>query len=190
MTDASRDITQALNDVDAGVPGASDRLMPLIYNELRAMAAGKVAQEVPGMTLQPTALVHEVYLRIFGNIAPDRQWDHRGHFFCAAAESMRRILVDIARAKKRQKRGGGAQRQPLFESLLASEATPEVVIAVDEALEKLRLQNEEAAELVQLRYFVGLTIKEAANVLQISPRKADQIWAYARVWLAAEIGRE
>lgn len=184
-----KDVTQLLADVEAGTKGASEELLPLVYDELRAMASRKMASERPDSTLQATALVHEAYVRLVGS-GDGEGWNHRGHFFAAAAESMRRILVEIARAKSRQKRGGDLEREALYESAIAAPVKSDQVLAVNEAMERFAETNPEAAELVKLRYFAGFTNAEAAEALGISPRKANQLWAYARVWLAAEIGED
>jgi RNA polymerase sigma factor (TIGR02999 family) len=157
--------------------------LPLVYDELRRLAAAQMAQEKPGQTLDATALVHEAYLRLVG----EQRFEHRGHFFAAAAEAMRRILVQKARDKGRLKRGGNLQRRDLDQVEIVAPATPEEILAVDEALAKLEFVNRPAAELVKLRYFVGMTIPEAADALVISARKANQLWAYARAWLLAEL---
>ncbi len=160
--------------------------MPLVYTELRQLAAQKMAQEKPGQTLEATALVHEAYLRLVG--APSSQhWNSRGHFFAAAAEAMRRILVEQARRKGRLKHGGGRVRQADVGELAAPQR-PERLLALDEALEKLQAANPEAASLVKLRYFAGCSNAEAAGLLGVSPRKANQVWAYARAWLREELG--
>ncbi len=183
------DVTEILSQIDAGDPAAADRLLPLVYDELRKLAAARLAQEKPGQTLQATALVHEAYLRLVGE-RQDPHWDSRGHFFAAAAEAMRRILVDQARRKARLKRGAGLVRQHLNEIDLTAPVECDKVLAIDAALTKLASVNERAAELVKLRYFAGLTLRDAADVLGVSPRKADQLWAYARVWLLAELSAD
>lgn len=177
-------VTQILSEIEQGEPGAAERLLPLVYQELRRLAAAKLSNEKPGQTLQATALVHEAYLRLVGNDdAP--QWNGRRHFFAAAAESMRRILIDNARRRRTQKRGDGWQRQEL-ESVAAPEPDEEL-LALDEALEKLAAKEPLKAKLVELRYFVGLTGDEAAEVLGISPTTSDRHWVYARAWLQAEV---
>jgi RNA polymerase sigma factor (TIGR02999 family) len=180
------EVTRILSAIEQGDPKAAEELLPLVYVELRKLAAQRMTQEKPGQTLQATALVHDAYLRLVG---PDdaQKWDSRGHFFAAAAEAMRRILVENARRKGRLKRGGGLARQ--FEGQdVAVPERPEVVLALDEALDRLATSSPEAAELVKLRFFAGCTNAEAASLLAISPRKADQVWAYARAWLREEIG--
>jgi RNA polymerase sigma factor (TIGR02999 family) len=179
------DVTQILSRIGSGDPSACEQLLPLVYDELRKLAARRLAQEKPGQTLQATALVHEAYLRLVGDGHP--QWDGRGHFFAAAAEAMRRILVEQARRKDRIKRGGDFVRQALDDVPFATQHKLDEILAVDEALKKLESQNSSAAQLVKLRYFVGMTIPETAQALGVSPRKADQLWAYARAWLLAEM---
>lgn len=180
------DVTQILSRIESGDPDAAEQLLPLVYDELRKLAAAKLAHEKPGQTLSATALVHEAYLRLVGT----REWDGKGHFFAAAAEAMRRTLVESARRKSRAKRGGNAAALDLGAIEIAAPGKPEEVIAIGEALSKLELQNAVAAQLVKLRYFAGFSLREAAEVLDVSPRKADQIWAYARAWLMAEIGKD
>jgi RNA polymerase sigma factor (TIGR02999 family) len=181
-------VTQILHALAEGDPSAADQLLPLVYDELRKLAAARLANQTPGQTLQPTALVHEAYLRLVGDPAGD-DWDNRGHFFAAAAEAMRRILVENARRKGRAKRGGGLTRRDLD---AAEQVTgPEVcedLLALDEALTKLASADPQAARLVELRYFAGLSIPEAARILGISPRTADRLWAFARAWLLREVG--
>jgi RNA polymerase sigma factor (TIGR02999 family) len=180
------EVTRILSACEQGDPHAAEQLLPLVYDELRRLAAHKLAQEAPGQTLQATALVHEAYLRLVGADAV-RRWDNRGHFFAAAAEAMRRILVESARRKQRLKHGGGRVREQ-GPGDLAGPERPERLLALDEALGRLAAANPSGAELVKLRYFAGLTNAEAASALGISPRKANQIWAYARAWLREEIG--
>jgi RNA polymerase sigma factor (TIGR02999 family) len=175
------DVTRILSAIEHGDPRAAEKLLPLVYDELRKLAAQKLAQEKPGQTLQATALVHEAYLRLVG--AQDPGWSGRGHFFAAAAEAMRRILVENARRKKRLRHGGGAGRLDL-EGMDRAEATPaEDLLALDEALELLARKDPVAAHLVQLRYFAGLTMAEAAAALGIPLRTAERNWTYARTWL-------
>jgi RNA polymerase sigma factor (TIGR02999 family) len=180
------DVTTVLSAIEQGDPQAAGRLLPLVYDELRKLAAQKLAQERPGQTLQATALVHEAYLRLVGN-DDARGWDGRGHFFAAAAEAMRRILVENARRKGRLKRGGDLVRLPEEQDVLAPQR-PGPLLALDEALDRLAAASPQAAELVKLRFFAGCTSAEAASLLGISPRKADQVWAYARAWLREEVG--
>jgi RNA polymerase sigma factor (TIGR02999 family) len=175
-------LTQILAAIDRGETVAAEQLLPLVYDELRKLAAQKLAHEKPGITLQATALVHEAYLRLV-NQPEDSRWQGRGHFFSAAAEAMRRILVDEARRRGRQKRGGGLAREELIESQLAISDRGDDLLALDEGLELLTAADPQACELVKLRYFAGLTLDEAAEALGISPRKADSLWAYARAWL-------
>ncbi len=183
------DVTRILSAIEQGDPRAAEQLLPLVYDELRKLAAARLAQEKPGQTLQATALVHEAYLRLVGT-EEAQQWTSRGHFFAAAAEAMRRILVENARRKMRLKHGGGLQRHDLNVLDLASPRTPDELVALSEALDRLAVTNAGAAELVKLRYFAGLTNEEAAAVVGVSTRKADQIWAYARAWLLENLGHE
>jgi RNA polymerase sigma factor (TIGR02999 family) len=183
------DVTRILSAIEQGEQQAAEALLPLVYDELRKLAAAKLAQERPGQTLQATALVHEAYIRLVG-VDQAQQWNSRGHFFAAAAEAMRRILVEKARRAGRSKRGGNLVRHDVDDVDIATPVDPAQVLAIDEALGKLATHNRGAAELVKLRYFAGLTIREAAEVLGVSSRKADQIWAYARAWLLAEMGKD
>ncbi|MEX0614081.1 MAG: ECF-type sigma factor [Pirellulales bacterium] len=178
------DVTQILSEIERGDPVAADRLLQLVYDELRRLAAAKLANEKPGQTLQATALVHEAYIRLV-DVENVPRWDGRRHFFAAAAECMRRILIDNARRRETQKRGGGWQRQEL-EVVTAPEPDDDL-LALDEALKKLAAKDPLKAKLVELRYFAGLTGEEAAEVLSISPTTADRHWAYARAWLQAEV---
>ncbi len=180
------DISRILAALEQGDPNAAGDLLPLVYDELRKLAAHKMAQEAAGQTLQPTALVHEAYLRLVG-AEHESHWDTRGHFFAAAADAMRRILVEDARRKQCQKHGGGLARQQLDPEELLAPAIREDLLALDEALTRLAAVNHQAAQLVQLRYFAGLSIPEAAQTLGISPRSADRLWAYARAWLHQEM---
>jgi RNA polymerase sigma factor (TIGR02999 family) len=177
-----------LNAIKQGDPQAAAQLLPLVYDELRHLAAHRLAHEAPGQTLQPTALVHEAYLRLLGSEA-EKHWDSRGHFFAAAAEAMRRILVESARSKRRLKRGGGRARLPLEEAELLAPEPDEDVLALDEALTELAATDRAAAELVQLRYFGGLTIPDAAQALGVSTRTAERLWAFARAWLRERVQR-
>jgi RNA polymerase sigma factor (TIGR02999 family) len=176
------DVTQLLDAAAAGDPKAAAELLPLVYDELRKLAAARMAEEKPGQTLQATALVHEAYVRLVGS-GQDQSWNSRGHFFAAAAEAMRRILVDAARRKRSVKAGGALVRQDLEAVDIAVPEWPEDLIALDEALARLAAEDKAAADLVHLRFFAGLPIPEAAAVLGISPRTADRLWAYARAWL-------
>jgi RNA polymerase sigma factor (TIGR02999 family) len=178
------EVTQVLSAIEDGDPQAAEKLLPLVYDELRRLAAQRLVQEKPGQTLQATALVHEAYLRLVGH-DNRHSWKDRGHFFAAAAQGMRRILVDNARRKRSKKRGDGLQRQPL-EAIAAPEIDEELV-ALDEALQKLAEAEPIKARLVELRYFAGLTGEQAAQVLGISPATADRHWAYARAWLRNEV---
>ncbi len=180
------DVTQLLNAVAHDDPQAAARLLPLVYDELRRLAARKLAGEKPGQTLQPTALVHEAYLRLVGK-GDEPPWNGRGHFFAAAAEAMRRILVENARRKRSLKRGGDRSRQDLDGADVAAPEIREDLLALDEALDKLAAENRQAADLVQLRYFAGVTLPEAAQALGISPRTAGRLWVYARAWLRSEV---
>lgn len=181
------DVTQILNAIEHGDSKAASELLPLVYEELRRLAASKMAHESVGHTLQPTALVHEAWLRLAG--ANQSGWENRAHFFGAAAESMRRILVEHARRKQSLKRGAGAERQELDESVLVMTAPPDELLSVHEALDKLAAEDKTAAELVKLRYFVGMTMEEAASALNLPKRTAENLWTYARVWLHREIRR-
>jgi RNA polymerase sigma factor (TIGR02999 family) len=178
------DVTRLLNAIGHGNPQAADELLPLVYTELRKLAARKMGREAPNQTLQPTALVHEAWLRLAGD--EQRKWKDRTHFFAAAAEAMRRILVDNARRKRTQRHGGGHQRVE-FDNIAAAQSNDEQVLAVNEALQKLAAVDKQKAELVKLRYFVGMTLEEAAEVLHISAPTAKRYWAYAKAWLYHEI---
>jgi RNA polymerase sigma factor (TIGR02999 family) len=181
------DVTRILAQIESGDPAASDKLLPLVYDELRRLAAQRLANEKPGQTLQATALVHEAYLRLVDG-AKSQQWDSRGHFFAAAAEAMRRILIESARRKGRIKHGGNGVRMNLDELNVPSPERPEFLLALDSALDSLAKANPQAAELIKFRYFAGFTNVETASLLGVSPRKANQIWAYARAWLLEELG--
>jgi len=183
------DVTRILNAIEQGDAKEADKLLPLVYEELRHLAAWKLSQERPGQTLQATALVHEAYIRLVG--AEAQNWSNSRHFFAAAAEAMRRILIENARRKQSLKRGGARQRVELDEAFLASngETRLDDLIALDEALEKLSTKDKIKADLVKLRYFAGLTSEQAAEVLDISHNTADQYWAYARAWLRVEIAK-
>jgi RNA polymerase sigma factor (sigma-70 family) len=194
------EVTRILSAIDQGDPHAAEKLLPLVYEELRKLAAQKLAQEKPGQTLQATALVHEAYIRLVATSPPSplpgsgrgsgggvQHWNSRGHFFAAAAEAMRRILIDQARKKKSRKHGGGLERQPLEEVEIACPEPAVDLLAVHEALEKFEQVDKVAAGLVKLRYFAGLTIPQAAEALAISSTTADRHWAYARAWLHAEL---
>jgi RNA polymerase sigma factor (TIGR02999 family) len=184
------DVSQLLSAIEQGDPHAAGQLLPLVYDELRRLAAQKLVHESPRLTLQPTDLVHEAYVRLVGADAAGR-WDDRGHFFAAAAEAMRRILVESARRKRSLKRGGGCQRQPLEDVHLArAEADDDNLLAIDEALARFAEKDRAKAELVELRFFAGCTIDQAARALGISAATAERWWTYARAWLHQEINRD
>ena len=182
------DVTRILNAIEQGDAGATEKLLPLVYEELRLLAAQKMSQEQPGQTLQATALVHEAYIRLVG--AEAQNWSGRGHFFAAAAEAMRRILIENARRKQSLKRGGGHQRIDMDEAFPAdcSSVSSDDLVALDEALKKFSERDKPKAELVKLRYFAGLTVEQAAEIMGISAATAKRHWAYARAWLMREIG--
>jgi RNA polymerase sigma factor (TIGR02999 family) len=180
------DVTALLTALQPGDPTAAEQLLPLVYDELRRLAAHRLAHEAPGQTIQPTALVHEAYLRLTG-CNPQASWDSPGHFFAAAAEAMRRILVENARRKRCRKRGGGMSRRQLDEAAVLVPEPREDLVALDEALTRLANTDRAAAQLVQLRYFGGLSVAEAADVLGISTRTAERLWTYARAWLHREV---
>jgi RNA polymerase sigma factor (TIGR02999 family) len=182
-------VTQILAAVDRGDPHAAEQLLPLVYHELRKLAAARMAEEKPGQTLQPTALVHEAYVRLVGP-QPDQHWGGRAHFFAAAAEAMRRILLDAARRKNRRKRGGGMGRHELDVIDPAAAESSDDLLALDEALVRLAAADSQAAELVRLRFYAGLPIPEVARILGVSPRTADRMWAYARAWLHQAVAGE
>jgi RNA polymerase sigma factor (TIGR02999 family) len=182
-------VTQVLSRIESGDPNAAEQLLPLVYGELRKLAAAKLAQERPGQTLQATALVHEAYLRLV-DVQQAQHWDSRGHFFAAAAEAMRRILVDQARRKQSLKRGGRNVRHELEEARIEAAEAGERILALNEALDRLATADPQAAELVKLRYFAGLTSPQAAEALGISARTADRVWVYAKAFLLREIERE
>jgi RNA polymerase sigma factor (TIGR02999 family) len=180
------DLTRILSSLEQGDPHAAAQLLPLVYDELRKLAAAKLAQEDPGQTLQATALVHEAYLRLVGG-GHEQSWDNRGHFFSAAAEAMRRILVENARHKRSQKAGGGLKRQDLDEIVATFGAPADDVLALDDALTKLERENQPACALAKLRLFAGLTVEEAADSLGISRRAGFRLWTYARAFLQADL---
>jgi RNA polymerase sigma factor (TIGR02999 family) len=189
------DVTRILNAIQRGDANATKQLLPLVYDELRRLAAHKMAQEKPGQTLQATALVHEAYLRLVAS--PGREsgesdacWEHRGHFFAAAAEAMRRILVEKARQKQAGKHGGGMKRDAALPDELPSkeQADPLEILAIHEALDHLAAKSPRKAELVKLRYFLGCTIPEAAELLGIAPATAEEDWTYAKAWLRRHLG--
>jgi RNA polymerase sigma factor (TIGR02999 family) len=183
------EITRILNAIEEGDAHRAEQLLPLVYEELRRLAAHKLAQEKAGQTLEATALVHEAYLRLAG-AANEQHWNSRGHFFGAAAEAMRRILVENARRKQSLRHGGDIDREELAPSRLVAPAIPDELLALDEALDRLAAQDSAAAQLVKLRYFAGLTIPQAAEVLGVSPRKADFLWSFARAWLRRELAKD
>ena len=180
------DVTQILNDIGGGDGRAAEKLLPLVYDELRRLAAQKLLQETPGQTLQATALVHEAYIRLVDAEQTDH-WNGRGHFFAAAAEAMRRILVEQARRRAAVKHGGGVEREAVEPNLIVAPDPSADLLALDEALERLAAADSEAAEVVKLRYFAGLTIPQAAEALGVSPRKVDFLWSFARAWLRREL---
>jgi RNA polymerase sigma factor (TIGR02999 family) len=179
------EVTRILQSIDEGAPQAANELLPLVYDELRKLAAARIAREAPGQTLQPTALVHEAWLKLAGS--ERQQWRGRAHFFAAAAEAMRRILIDKARGKASQKRGADGCREEMHESRIELRAPSAEILAVHQALDALAAEDRLAAEVVKLRYFVGMTIPEIADALELSPRTADRHWAFARAWLKREI---
>jgi RNA polymerase sigma factor (TIGR02999 family) len=182
------EITRLLTAIEQGESAAADRLLPLVYNELRQLAASRLAQEVPGQTLRATALVHEAYLRLTGD--PDRQWNGTRHFFGAAAEAIRRILIDNARRKRRPKHGGHLERLDAEHVDLASPLPDDQLLAVDEALDRLAEVNPRAAEVVKLRFFAGLTESQTAGQLGVSTATVERTWAFARAWLFNEIQQD
>ena len=183
------DVTQILGAIDAGDPNAADDLLPLVYDELRALADARIAQERPGQTLQPTALVHEAYLRLLGPEHTQGDWHGREHFFGAAAEAMRRILIDRARARGASKRGGSWKRLPTDLSQIAVDDVPGPLIDLDGALTRFAAEEPDKARLVELRFFGGLTMEQAAGILGISTATATRHWAYARAWLHDDLER-
>ncbi len=176
------EVTHILSAIEQGDPSAAEQLLPLVYDELRMLAVKRLAQEKPGQTLQATALVHEAYVRLV-DVDKAQRWNSRGHFFAAAAEAMRRILVERARSKRRVKRGGGAQRLELEERFLVTEDRVDEILSVHEALDELERYDAQAAALVKLRFFAGLEHQEAADLLGLSRRAADRLWLLARTWL-------
>jgi RNA polymerase sigma factor (TIGR02999 family) len=183
------DVTRILSAIEQGDPKAAEQLLPLVYDELRKLAAQRLTEEKPGQTLQATALVHEAYLRLVGR-QHEQEWDSRGHFFAAAAEAMRRILLNRARDKNRAKRGGGRRRVDLDQIEIALDTNSEQLIALDEALNQLAAEDADAARLVNLRFFAGLTLNDAAVSLGLAPRTAERQWAYARAWLYARLRQD
>jgi len=190
MLDHMSEVTRILSAIEQGDPHAAEQLLPLVYDELRRLAAQKLAQEKAGQTLQATALVHEAYLRLV-DVDKVQQWDSRGHFFAAAAEAMRRLLVDRARARATRKRGGAAKRVDLdraAEELVSETGKADDLLVLDEALVELESHDQAAARLVKLRYFAGLGHQEAAQAMGISRRAADRLWTVARAWLYERLG--
>jgi RNA polymerase sigma factor (TIGR02999 family) len=183
------EVTRVLSAIEGGDPHAADQLLPLVYQELRQLAAQKLAQEKPGQTLEATALVHEAYLRLV-DVDRAQHWNSRRHFFAAAAEAMRRILVEHARSRRSRKRGGGRERLDLEDVTVASPERPEDLLALDEALTRLAAVEPQAAELVHLRYFAGQTMSAAADLLGLSLRSTHRLWAYAKAWLLQELERD
>jgi RNA polymerase sigma factor (TIGR02999 family) len=183
------DVTSILSAIEHGDPHAAEQLLPFVYEELRKLAAAKLAQEQPGQTLQATALVHEAYVRLVDTDRP-QQWNGRGHFLAAAAEAMRRILIENARHKRSLKQGGDYRRLDLDASAIYTDGPADSLLAVSEALDKLALEDPQKAELVKLRFFAGLSVQEAADALGISRATADRYWAFAKVWLYCEISGE
>jgi RNA polymerase sigma factor (TIGR02999 family) len=182
------DVTRILNAIEQGDAGATEKLLPLVYEELRILAAQKLSQEKPGQTLQATALVHEAYIRLVEK--KDQDWENRGHFFTAAAEAMRRILVENARRKKRLKRGGDRHKLDLYDAAMAIELPSDDIVVLDEALTKLTEKNKAIAEVVKLRYFTGLSLEQISEIIGVSRRTVSSYWAYARAWLYREITGE
>ena len=180
------EVTQILSEIEHGDPSAAQQLLPLVYEELRKLAAARLAHERPGQTLEATALVHEAYVRLV-DVDLVQHWNSRGHFFGAAAEAMRRILVENARRRARGKHGGDRDREELASSQIANPEVSDDLLALDEALERLAEHDSQSAELVKLRYFAGLTIPQAAKILAVSPRQADFLWSFARAWLRREV---
>jgi RNA polymerase sigma factor (TIGR02999 family) len=183
------EVTRILSAIEQGDPDSAEELLPLVYNELRRLAAEKMMQERPGQTLQATALVHEAYLRLV-DVKNTLHWNSRGHFFAAAAEAMRRILVENARRKRGKKHGGECQRVDLEVAVSYAQEPAEELLSLNEALDKLNQEDPKKAELVKLRYFTGLSVQESADVLGVSRATADRYWAYAKVWLYCAISGE
>ena len=184
------EVKRMLSAIGQGDTRAAEKLLPVVYDELRQLAQRRLAGEAPGHTLQPTALVHEAYLRLLGTDGAGRPWDNEGHFFGAAAEAMRRILIDRARAKGARKRGGDRARIELTLEEITLDAVPEEILDLDEALQRLAREEPVKAELVKLRFFAGLSVRQAASVLGISSTTGDRYWAYARAWLFHELQRD
>lgn len=183
------DVTKILSQIEQGDQAAAEQLLPLVYEELRKLAAAKMAQESPNQTLQATALVHEAYLRLVDN-QDEKHWDSRGHFFAAATESMRRILIERARRKKSLKHGGDRKRVDLDDAFPATDSDPDLILKMDAAISAFEKEDGKKAELIRLRYFAGLPLKEAAAVMGISAATAGRYWAYARAWLFKELTKD
>jgi RNA polymerase sigma factor (TIGR02999 family) len=186
---AMTDVTQILSQIESGDSSAAEQLLPLVYDELRKLAAAKLGREKPGQTLDATALVHEAYLRLVGSVRP-QSWDGRSHFFAAAAEAMRRILVENARRKNRIRHGGQMNRVDIDDFPIAVIAPDDDLLAVHETLDALAQTDAQAAELIKLHYFLGLSMDESAQLLGISPRSAYRTWSFARAWIYKHLGRE
>jgi RNA polymerase sigma factor (TIGR02999 family) len=180
------DVTKILSQIESGDPSAAEQLLPLVYDELRRLAAAKLAREKPEQTLQATALVHEAYLRLV-DVEQAQHWNSRGHFFAAAAEAMRRILVENARRKRSLKRGGDIERRTLLTAEIAAPEIKHDVLSVNEALDRLTETDEQAATLVKLRYFIGLTVEESAQALGLSTRSTERLWTWAKAWLFSSL---
>jgi RNA polymerase sigma factor (TIGR02999 family) len=181
------DVTQLLSQIESGDPAAAEQLLPLVYDELRKLASRRLAREKPGQTLQATALVHEAYLRLLGPDGDGQRWNSRAHFFAAAAEAMRRILIDAARSKTSLKRGGNVERVPLSDHPAGFDSNQIDLLALDEALQKLEAEHPDKAQLVKLRYFAGCSLDETAELLGISRATAQRHWTYARAWLFGQL---
>ncbi len=184
------DISRILVEIENGDPSSTEKLLPLVYEELRKLASHRLAQEKPGQTLGATALVHEAYLRLLGGENKAISWDNRGHFFAAAAEAMRRILLNRARDRKRIKRGGDCNRLDLSKVTVAIDTPDEILLELDEAIQQFSLEDPDAAKLVNLKFFAGLSLKDAASSLGMTRRQGDRLWAYARAWLFDFLRRE
>ena len=182
------ELTRILEQIEQGNSQAAEQLLPLVYNELRRLAAHRMSGEAGGHTLQATALVHEAWIRLVGPTGEAQRFQNREHFFAAAAEAMRRILVDHARRKKSLKRGSGVVAEEFNEGSIILAGPPDELLAVNDALDKLAAKDAPAAELVKLRYFVGMTMEQAASAMSMAPRSAERLWTYARAWLKREIG--
>ena len=180
------DVTRILSLIESGDPSAAEKLLPLVYDELRKLAAARLAQEKPGQTLQATALVHEAFIRLV-DVDKAQEWNSRGHFFAAAAQAMRRIIVEHARRKKSLKQGGNWQRQDLFLDGVCQPDVPSQVLAINESLDRLAIDNPEVARVVELRYFAGLSPAETASAMGISTRSVHRYWSYAKAWLIEEM---